>query len=79
MHMDTTYHVTVSNKGQLVIPAELRQELGITKGTRLAVSQEQGRLILQPITEQFIRGLRGKFKGSKALSYLMSERKKDRF
>ncbi len=77
--MDTTYHVTVSEKGQLVIPAELREELGITKGTRLAVSREEGRLILQPITAKFIRGLRGKFKGSKALSFLMSERRKDRF
>jgi AbrB family looped-hinge helix DNA binding protein len=77
--MDTTYHVTVSEKGQLVIPAELRSELGITKGTRLVVSREEGRLILQPITSKFIRSLRGKFKGSKALSYLLSERKKDRF
>ncbi len=77
--MDTTYRVTVSEKGQLVIPAELREELGITKGTKLVVSREAGRLILQPITAQFIRSLRGKFKGSKALSYLMRERKKDRF
>lgn len=79
MFMNTTYHVVVSEKGQLVIPAELRSELGITKGTRLVVSQEEGRLILQPITAQFIRSLRGKFKGSKALSYLLNERKKDRF
>jgi AbrB family looped-hinge helix DNA binding protein len=32
--------VTVSGKGQIVIPAELRRQLGITPGTRLELVAE---------------------------------------
>jgi AbrB family looped-hinge helix DNA binding protein len=34
--------VTVSEKGQLVIPAKIRKLLGITTGTRLEVQPEAG-------------------------------------
>ncbi|MDR3753112.1 MAG: AbrB/MazE/SpoVT family DNA-binding domain-containing protein [Terracidiphilus sp.] len=45
--MDTTY-ATVSTKGQLVIPASIREELGIEPGTRVAVRVDGGQLILNP-------------------------------
>lgn len=34
--------VTVSEKGQMVIPADLRRRLGIGPGTRLAITAEGG-------------------------------------
>lgn len=42
--------VTVSEKGQMVIPAELRRQLGIGPGTRLEVVAETGgfRVIVEP-------------------------------
>ena len=42
--------VTVSEKGQIVIPASLRTRLGITAGTRLEVTEEGGnlRLLVEP-------------------------------
>jgi AbrB family looped-hinge helix DNA binding protein len=42
--------VTVSEKGQIVIPAELRRRLGIGPGTRLEVVPETGgfRVIVEP-------------------------------
>ena len=41
--------VTLSSKGQLTIPRQLRESLGLTPGTRLMVSVDQdGRLILVP-------------------------------
>lgn len=42
--------VTVSEKGQIVIPAELRRQLGIGPGTRLEVVAEAGgfRVIVEP-------------------------------
>jgi AbrB family looped-hinge helix DNA binding protein len=42
--------VTVSEKGQIVIPAELRRQLGIGPGTRLEVVPETGgfRVIVEP-------------------------------
>lgn len=58
---------TVSSKGQLVIPAEVRQKLGIKAGTRVAIEIEDTRLILEPITEAYIRSLRGSLKGPDSL------------
>jgi AbrB family looped-hinge helix DNA binding protein len=42
--------VTVSSKGQMVIPAQIREALGIEAGTRVAVRQEGTRVILEPET-----------------------------
>lgn len=39
---------TVSSKGQLVIPAAIRQQLGIKPGTRIAVRIDGGQMILDP-------------------------------
>jgi AbrB family looped-hinge helix DNA binding protein len=41
---------TVSTKGQLVIPAAIREELGIIPGTRVAVRLEGTRVILEADT-----------------------------
>ncbi|MGA9062111.1 MAG: AbrB/MazE/SpoVT family DNA-binding domain-containing protein [Terracidiphilus sp.] len=41
-------YATVSSKGQLVIPAAIREALGIERGTRVAIRQDSGRLILDP-------------------------------
>jgi len=54
---------TLSSKGQVVIPAELREKLGIEAGTRMAVRIEKDQLILVPINEAYIRSLRGSLKG----------------
>jgi len=41
--------VTLSSKGQLTIPRQLRESMGLTPGTRLMVSVDpNGRLILVP-------------------------------
>lgn len=64
--MDAVFTV-VSSKGQIVIPAALRQKLGIKTGTRLAIRSEENQLILQPITDEFIRSLRGCCKGEDSL------------
>ena len=42
---------TVSSKGQLVIPAEMREALGIEPGTRVAIRQDGDELILSPATK----------------------------
>ena len=69
----------VTSKGQLVIPARLRRQLGIKKGTRVALTEDNGRLIMQPVTREFIRGLRGSLKGTPSpMDVLMEERRKER-
>jgi AbrB family looped-hinge helix DNA binding protein len=58
---------TVSSKGQVVIPAEVREKLGIEAGTRISVRIEKDHLILEPINEDYIRRLRGSLKGPDSL------------
>ncbi len=44
--MNTT--VTMSTKGQIVIPRELRERLGWGEGTRLEVLSQGGGVVLRP-------------------------------
>ena len=70
---------TVTTKGQLVIPSKLRRKYSIRKGTQIAFVEEENRLILQPLTPEFIRNLRGSLKGEpSALKVLQEERKRER-
>jgi len=74
-----TEMVTVTSKGQLVIPSKLRKKLGIHKGTKVAVTAEGNHLVLQPITPEYIDSLRGILKGDgSAMKFLLEERKRDR-
>ena len=57
----------VNSKGQIVIPAAVRQKLGIEAGTRMAIRSEDHQLILRPINDEFIRSLRGCYKGKGSL------------
>ena len=70
---------TVTTKGQLVIPSKLRRKYAITKGTQVAFLEQENRLVLQPLTPEFIRSLRGSLKGDpSALKALLEDRKRDR-
>ena len=64
--METVFTV-VSSKGQIVIPAALRDKMGIKAGTRVAIQREDNHLVLQPITEAFIESLVGCCKGEGSL------------
>lgn len=69
----------VTTKGQLVIPARLRRRFGIKKGTMVTFTENDGRIIVQPVTREFIRGLRGSLAGDpSALDILLDERKRER-
>jgi AbrB family looped-hinge helix DNA binding protein len=70
---------TVSTKGQFVIPSEMRSALGIKPGTRIAVTQERGRIVLQPVTVELVEKTRGMLKGGPSLTEsLLRERRRDR-
>jgi AbrB family looped-hinge helix DNA binding protein len=55
----STYRTVISSKGQVVIPAELRAQFGLEKGTPATWTEEKGRLVLTPLTLQRIREIRG--------------------
>ena len=49
----------VNAKGQVVIPAAIRDRLGIRQGTKVAMIEEEGRVVIQPVTDAFIKRMRG--------------------
>ena len=52
-------YATVKAKGQIVIPVNVRRQFKIDEGTRVAFLEEDGRLFLQPVTDEFIDGMKG--------------------
>jgi antitoxin PrlF len=53
---------TVAERGQITLPKEVRDALGITKGTKLTVEIENGRIILRKDMSSAIADLRGIYK-----------------
>lgn len=56
------HRTVVSSKGQVVIPAELREQLGLKKGTAATWTQENGKLVLTPISAKLLDEIRGSLK-----------------
>jgi AbrB family looped-hinge helix DNA binding protein len=54
-----SYRTKISSKGQVVIPVELREQFGLKKGTPATWREEDGRLVLTPMTEKRIREIKG--------------------
>jgi AbrB family looped-hinge helix DNA binding protein len=72
--------VRATVKGQVVIPAKLRKKYGITKGSRVSVSeaQDQGVIILRPLPEDPITASRGMLRGETSiLKSLLRDRKEE--
>jgi AbrB family looped-hinge helix DNA binding protein len=59
---------SVSTKGQFVIPSEMRASLGIKPGTRISITQDGSRIVLEPVTEELVEKTRGMLKGKAALA-----------
>lgn len=52
----------VTSKGQLVVPSRIRRRYGIKPGTRINFIEEDGRIIFQPVTREYIGSFCGIFK-----------------
>ena len=77
------FDVTVSSKGQVVIPAAIREVLGIEKGTRLSFRVEGGRMVADPQSLaakiRQIHAMRGCTKGGPSgTEILIEDRRKER-
>ena len=55
---------TVSEKGWIVIPKEIRKRYGLTKGSKVSVVDFGGAIYLFPVPENALEAARGLFKGS---------------
>lgn len=70
--------VSFGTKGQVVIPRRIRRDFDIEEGTKAQVYEENGCIILKPITAKFIKSLRGSLKGSGVLKAMAEDRKRER-
>ena len=71
---------TVSTKGQLVIPAEMRASLGLKPGTRVVLRLEGSQIILEPVSKKLVEKLRGITKGGPSMAdELQRERRSDKW
>ena len=52
-------YAKVKAKGQIVIPVDIRRKFRIEEGTRVAFLEDEGRLFIQPVTDDFIEGMKG--------------------
>ena len=53
-----------TSKGQITIPSKIRERLGIKDGTYLHVEVNDAKqIILTPVTREFVKSLRGKYRG----------------
>ena len=65
-----------TSKGQITIPSKVRKQLGIKDGTHIQIDVNDARqIILTPVTREFVRSLRGKFRGKGLMKALMMEKK----
>ncbi|HHQ49473.1 MAG TPA: AbrB/MazE/SpoVT family DNA-binding domain-containing protein [Acidobacteria bacterium] len=71
--------VSVSSKGQIVIPRDLRERVGIRQGTVLEVEFQDGAIVLRPIaygpepSPGGWRRWRGAFRDQKLVNDLLNE------
>ena len=70
--------VKTSSKGQIVIPKEVRDKLGITPGKKVIFRVVGEHAEIQPLPDDPIKAMRGIIKGGRSLAKeLISERKRD--
>ena len=73
------YRSVISSKGQLVIPSEIRKQLGMRAGTGVSLELEGDRIVIVPDSSLNWRNMTGWLKGKpSALDILEQQRKQDR-
>ena len=64
-------------KGQVVIPAKIRQRLGLKKGTKIFVEERDGEIVLRPINREYFQKMSGILKGGGLTKALEKSRRED--
>jgi len=73
--------VTISEKGQIAIPALIRKRYGLKKGDKLAVEENDGAIILRPLPRNPLLSMRGIYRSEgyeKVTELLLKERRAER-
>ncbi|MBI4288135.1 MAG: AbrB/MazE/SpoVT family DNA-binding domain-containing protein [Chloroflexi bacterium] len=69
---------TVTSKGQVVIPVEIRKKLDIKKGTRIYFEERGDEVVLRAINRKYIKSLVGIFAGHDLAKGLLEDRAEDK-
>jgi AbrB family looped-hinge helix DNA binding protein len=64
-------------KGQVVIPAKIRQRLGLKKGSKIFVEERNGEIVLRPINREYFQKMSGILKGGGLTKALEQSRRED--
>ena len=71
--------IKTSNRGQIVIPKDIRNKLKIGPGKKLSIVAEKDHAIIRPLPDDPVEAFCGVFqKRSSLTGSLIEERKKDR-
>ena len=73
------YRSQISSKGQIVIPAELREQMQLKPGTQVVIERHGLEIVMRPVTPEFIRSLRGISAGKNLEAIRDREHRKDRY
>ncbi len=69
--------VRVSEKGQIAIPVEIRQNAGIKKGDDLLLFVDEGRILLEKPPEKFRENFKGLLHLSSSVAKRLWDNKED--
>jgi AbrB family looped-hinge helix DNA binding protein len=70
--------VTSTIKGQIVIPADLRKQFGISKGSRINIYEDGDKIVVKPFVEDPVQEGKGMLKTrGRILRTLMTDRKRE--
>lgn len=71
--------VTTSNRGQIVIPRDIRRQLNIRPGKKILVKAEKDHAVLLPLPDDPVEHFCGYFqKGPSLTQALLEERKREK-
>ncbi|MEI7904856.1 MAG: AbrB/MazE/SpoVT family DNA-binding domain-containing protein [Candidatus Firestonebacteria bacterium] len=69
---------TITTKGQVVIPSEIRRNHKLGAGTRVVFIEREGEIVMKPITREYFENLAGILPGKgKTIKALLKERAAD--
>ncbi|MCL4352164.1 MAG: AbrB/MazE/SpoVT family DNA-binding domain-containing protein [Firmicutes bacterium] len=69
--------VKMTDRGQIVIPEEIRGKLGLASGQQLEIMEHRGMVWLRPLLTSPLIGARGRFRGARLVDALLAEREHD--
>lgn len=60
--------VTVSSKGWVVIPANIRRQINLKPGMKMTAEEIEGKIVLTPQSKDLVDSLFGKLRGGDSLT-----------